>query len=140
YITMSALARVKWWNVQHLGIREIRYYALQAHRVEGIRIRANMNINDVDYFNPKLKLGSDYKISNFSSTIKIRSVGDAIRMGDPDRSQNIRRKIDIENLESILCAYEFTMWDDMAENFNRNDVVEGISKKIHRNLYKGANS
>ncbi|GJY40437.1 transmembrane protein 18 [Tanacetum coccineum] len=128
YITMLALARVKWWNVQHLGIREIRYYALQAHRVEGNGIRANMNINDVDYFNPKLKLGSDYKISIFSSTIKIISVGDGIRMGDPNRSQNIRRKIDIENLDGNIV--EFTMWDDMAENFDKsilttNDVVEG---------------
>ncbi|GJY56188.1 transcription-associated protein 1-like protein [Tanacetum coccineum] len=63
------------------------------------------------------------------STIKIRSVGDAIRMGDPDRSQNIRRKIDIENLDGNIM--EFTMWDDMAENFDRNDEVEGISKKYN---------
>ncbi|GKE00466.1 hypothetical protein Tco_1388449, partial [Tanacetum coccineum] len=44
YITMSALARFKWWNVQHLGIREIRYYALQAHRVEVVCILAGQII------------------------------------------------------------------------------------------------
>nr|GEX42946.1 hypothetical protein [Tanacetum cinerariifolium] len=33
---------------------------------EGNAIQANLNINDEDYFNPKLKLGSAYRISNFS--------------------------------------------------------------------------
>ncbi|GKA98734.1 vignain-like protein [Tanacetum coccineum] len=44
YITMLTFARVEWWNVHNLGILEIRYCALLAHRVKVIRILAGQMI------------------------------------------------------------------------------------------------
>nr|GEX32097.1 nucleic acid-binding, OB-fold protein [Tanacetum cinerariifolium] len=39
---------------------------------------------------------------------------------DPNRSQSIRRKINIENLNGNII--EFTLWDEMAEHFEQADL------------------
>ncbi|GJU61396.1 DNA helicase [Tanacetum coccineum] len=58
---------------------------------EGNAIHANMNLKDIDFFNPKLQM--DYIGC-------VRAVGDLIPFGDPNRTQSTR-KIEIETSRHI---------------------------------------
>ncbi|GJW01098.1 nucleic acid-binding, OB-fold protein [Tanacetum coccineum] len=147
-----------------------------------------MDINNINYFNPLLKLNAVYRFSNFicektkpyhqtlenpislkfgkittfevlagkesefpehhfqfvaynqlasripyqdenSKTIYpiltdylgcIRSIGDVKPFGNANTSQKYLRKVEIENLDGNIL--EFTMWDDVAKQFNKQEI------------------
>ncbi|GKE35937.1 nucleic acid-binding, OB-fold protein, partial [Tanacetum coccineum] len=50
----------------------------------------------------------------------ICSIGDVSPFGDANRGQSYRRKMDIENLDGNII--EFTMWDELAKQFNKYEI------------------
>ncbi|GKB26144.1 hypothetical protein Tco_0865545 [Tanacetum coccineum] len=109
-----------------------------------------MDINNIEHFNPKLKLGAAYRISRARaavsrSSLRIcpiqsdgvknslprqkfkdglsssnRSISDTLPFGNANRSQSFRIKVDIENLDGNII--EFTMWDDLATQFDKKMI------------------
>ncbi|GKB26814.1 retrotransposon protein, putative, ty1-copia subclass [Tanacetum coccineum] len=55
----------------------------------------------------------------------VRSARDLVIFGDPNKRQTVRRKVDIENLDGNIT--KFTMWDDMAQEYDRGlvEMMEG---------------
>ncbi|GJT21218.1 hypothetical protein Tco_0891155 [Tanacetum coccineum] len=49
----------------------------------------------------------------------IRSIGDITPFGDANKGQSYWRKVDIESLDGNIV--EFTMWDELAKQFNKED-------------------
>ncbi|GKA50927.1 DNA helicase [Tanacetum coccineum] len=104
---------------------------------QGNAIQANINVSDIEYFSQILEIGSTYMIPQPYSQGKIqhlvlidyigcvRSVGDLIISGDPNRRQITRRTVDMSNANII----EFTMWSDMAWEFDRG-LVETIEALV----------
>ncbi|GJY93045.1 DNA helicase, partial [Tanacetum coccineum] len=52
--------------------------------------------------------------------LTVRSISDVLPFGDARTAQKYRRKVDIENVEGNIT--EFTMWDDMAKQFNNEEI------------------
>ncbi|GKC54819.1 nucleic acid-binding, OB-fold protein [Tanacetum coccineum] len=50
----------------------------------------------------------------------IRSISDITPFGDANKDQGWLRKVDIENLDGNVV--EFTMWDDLAKLFNKEEI------------------
>ncbi|GJS39356.1 nucleic acid-binding, OB-fold protein [Tanacetum coccineum] len=73
------------------------------------------------------KLDETSKMRHLILTRCVGSVGDIIPRGDSNKCQNVRRKIDIENLNGNVI--EFTMWDEMAENFDRS-LLETMEQPV----------
>ncbi|GKB20503.1 DNA helicase [Tanacetum coccineum] len=50
----------------------------------------------------------------------IRSIGDVTPFGDANTGQKYLRKVEIENLDGNIL--EFTMWDEVAKQFNKQEI------------------
>nr|GEV32729.1 nucleic acid-binding, OB-fold protein [Tanacetum cinerariifolium] len=50
----------------------------------------------------------------------VRSISDVLPSGDVSMTQKYRRKVDIENVKGNIT--EFTMWDDMAKQFKKEEI------------------
>ncbi|GKA94822.1 DNA helicase [Tanacetum coccineum] len=57
----------------------------------------------------------------------IRSISDITPFGNANTGQGWLRKVDIENLDGNVV--EFTMWDDLAKQFNKEEI-EKLSRPI----------
>ncbi|GJV34362.1 nucleic acid-binding, OB-fold protein [Tanacetum coccineum] len=57
----------------------------------------------------------------------IRSISDITPFGNANTGQGWFRKVDIENLDGNVV--EFTMWDDLAKQFNKEEI-EKLSRPI----------
>ncbi|GKB48401.1 hypothetical protein Tco_0899154, partial [Tanacetum coccineum] len=57
----------------------------------------------------------------------VLTVGDLVIFEDPNKRQTIRRKVDIENLDGNIT--DFTVWDDMAREFDKN-LVETMEEPV----------
>ncbi|GJU96060.1 hypothetical protein Tco_1320816 [Tanacetum coccineum] len=59
-------------------------------------LQAHMNVSDIKYFSQIREIGSSYRTDYFGY---VRSVGNLVIYGYPNRRQIVKRKADIENLE-----------------------------------------
>ncbi|GJU93700.1 nucleic acid-binding, OB-fold protein [Tanacetum coccineum] len=87
-------------------------------------IQANMIVSDIEHSSQILETGLAYKIYYIGC---VRSVGDLVITGDPNKRKSVRRKVDIENLNGYIT--KFMMWDDMVREFDRT-LVEKMEAPV----------
>ncbi|GJT43409.1 DNA helicase [Tanacetum coccineum] len=103
----------KWISKSVPDMKELSFCYILIDR-ENNAIQANMDINNIEYFNPLLKPQTAYKFSYFIYYLgRILSISDVVPFGDAITTQKHRRKVDIENVDGNII--EFTMWDELAK-------------------------
>ncbi|GJU29776.1 nucleic acid-binding, OB-fold protein [Tanacetum coccineum] len=114
----------KWISKSVPDMRELAFCCILIDK-EGDAIQANMDIHNIEHFNPRLKLGAAYRISRARATVSKSSLRICLIQSAWVKSslprQNFKDGLSGSNSGNIV---EFTMWDDLATQFQKKMIEQ----------------